>query len=103
MGDQPDFDPCECLTYHELAMRRLLHMLRNSQADCTDTECSEPVLMGLSTGGPPLQHIYFLIFLVGMALLLHFYRPTLDMPLEPHNKPANGHGSNQPPPAPPID
>ncbi|KAJ8964567.1 hypothetical protein NQ314_004871 [Rhamnusium bicolor] len=33
------FDPCECIWGHEMAMRRLLNVLRNSQALCTDSEC----------------------------------------------------------------
>lgn len=27
MGDAPEFNPCDCLTYHDLAMRRLLSMV----------------------------------------------------------------------------
>lgn len=46
------------------------------------------VLLGLSAGAPPLQHIYFLVFLVGMALLLHVYRPTA---LGPPGKPDSRH------------
>jgi hypothetical protein len=33
------FDPCECIFSHEMAMRRLLSLLRQSQSYCTDNEC----------------------------------------------------------------
>ena len=34
------FDPCECIFNHEMAMRRLLSLLRQSQSYCTDNECT---------------------------------------------------------------
>ena len=37
--DGNNFDPCECIWSHEMAMRRLLSLLRQSQAYCTDNEC----------------------------------------------------------------
>ncbi len=39
MADGGDFDPCECIFNHEMAMRRLLSLLRGSQSYCTDNEC----------------------------------------------------------------
>ena len=33
------FDPCECIFNHEMAMRRLLSLLRQSQSYCTENEC----------------------------------------------------------------
>ena len=39
MGDN-GFDPCECIFNHEMAMRRLLSLLRQSQSYCTDNECN---------------------------------------------------------------
>ncbi|KAJ8984840.1 hypothetical protein NQ317_013041 [Molorchus minor] len=38
-GEGGGFDPCECIWSHEMAMRRLLNVLRNSQSTCTDGEC----------------------------------------------------------------
>ncbi len=35
------FDPCECIFNHEMAMRRLLSLLRQSQSYCTDNECMQ--------------------------------------------------------------
>ena len=41
MADGGDFDPCECIFSHEMAMRRLLSLLRQSQSYCTDNECAQ--------------------------------------------------------------
>ena len=38
------FDPCECIFNHEMAMRRLLSLLRQSQSYCTDNECLQVLL-----------------------------------------------------------
>jgi hypothetical protein len=46
------FDPCECIFNHEMAMRRLLSLLRQSQSYCTEEECHQ-VLNSIK---------YFLIF-----------------------------------------
>ena len=35
------FDPCECIFNHEMAMRRLLSLLRQSQSYCTEEECHQ--------------------------------------------------------------
>ena len=40
------FDPCECIFNHEMAMRRLLSLLRSSQSYCTDNECFQDGLPG---------------------------------------------------------
>merc|ERR1712080_555332 len=49
------WDPCECIFNHEMAMRRLLSLLRNSQSACTDSECFTDGLPGPAnnTGGEP--------------------------------------------------
>ena len=35
------WDPCECIFNHEMAMRRLLSLLRNSQVDCFEAKVME--------------------------------------------------------------
>ena len=35
------WDPCECIFNHEMAMRRLLSLLRNSQVDCFQAKVME--------------------------------------------------------------
>jgi len=69
-------DPCECLFSHEALMRRLLSALRDTQNDCTDTECEGPSGTGGAAGdvgfGLPM-----LLTLWGIAALLLFLtRPT---------------------------
>ncbi|CAG9767908.1 unnamed protein product [Ceutorhynchus assimilis] len=101
MGDEAPgggFNPCECIWNHEMAMRRLLNALRNSQALCTDTECFEPGAS--SPGSAPTENFYFLIFVIGIAMMLFVLRPR-PQAIEPMNKPNNN--SNDPPPAPPIN
>ena len=44
------FDPCECIFNHEMAMRRLLSLLRGSQSYCTDNECLQDGLPGPGEG-----------------------------------------------------
>ena len=51
MGDQGGFDPCECIFNHEMAMRRLLSLLRSSQTYCTDNECLQDGLPGPGEAG----------------------------------------------------
>ena len=44
MSEGDGFDPCECIFSHEMAMRRLLSLLRQSQSHCTDNECSQVII-----------------------------------------------------------
>jgi hypothetical protein len=73
MGD--NFDPCECINIlnHEGAMQRLMSMLRNSQAACTDNECLEG-----NTGGSDSQFALtaMMIGWIIMAVVLYFMRPS---------------------------
>lgn len=103
MGDQgagDGFNPCECIWNHELAMQRLLNVLRNSQALCTDTECFE-------TGSTPpprsneSENLYFVAFLIAVTMFLYFFRATRHS-TEPATKPPNRNNSNGTPPAPPT-
>ncbi|KAL1490957.1 hypothetical protein ABEB36_011626 [Hypothenemus hampei] len=102
MGDDVSgsgFDPCECIWDHEMAMRRLLNILRNSQNLCTDAECFEP-----GPGAPgsvQTENFYFFSIAIGIALLLYFFRPRLQA--NDSLKPDNGNNSNNTPPAPPIN
>jgi len=45
------FDPCECIFNHEMAMRRLLSLLRQSQSYCTDNECIQVKITVWANGG----------------------------------------------------
>ncbi|KAF1600579.1 UNVERIFIED_CONTAM: Small integral membrane protein 14, partial [Eudyptes robustus] len=93
-------DPCECIFSHEALMRRLLSALRDSQADCTDTECLESSGDGSVSGGMTLS---MLLALWGvMAVILFMSRPASlrnnsDRDL---NEKPRLNGDNNPPPPP---
>ncbi|XP_049762929.1 small integral membrane protein 14 [Schistocerca nitens] len=91
-------DLCECLCSHELAMRRLLSLLRQSQAYCTDNECFQEL-----PGGPPTNSNSFMMMLVlwiAVAVILFTLRPnSLRSQVEkPKNNDSGPTGS---PPTPP--
>ncbi|CAI2347540.1 unnamed protein product [Caenorhabditis sp. 36 PRJEB53466] len=65
-------DPCECFFDHETAMQRLLAMLRNSQADCTDTGCDTD---NLSREGGSAMFLWSLLWTF-MAMALYVMRPN---------------------------
>ena len=87
------FDPCECIFNHEMAMRRLLSLLRSSQTYCTDNECLQD---GLPGPGQPqgetnciqngTKYLYlsassdnFMMLMMGwmlMAVVMYFLRPN---------------------------
>ncbi|XP_059613635.1 small integral membrane protein 14 [Phlebotomus argentipes] len=99
MGDE--FDGCECIWSHELAMRRLLTLLRQNQNYCTDTECvdlpaSNPD--GMGTGFTTMT--MFIVF----AVILYMMRPrslrrnahVAEKPLA--NRPGGSDDGGPPPP-----
>ena len=89
------FDPCECIFNHEMAMRRLLSLLRSSQSYCTDNECLQDGLPGPGQAQGKLclvlsGHLYYVFLLSGssdnfmmmmmgwmlMAVVMYFLRPN---------------------------
>lgn len=89
------FDPCECIFNHEMAMRRLLSLLRSSQAACTDNECFQDGLPGPGQGDAGQSHAEtnavtykwsfsagsdnFMMMMIGwmlMAAMMYFLRPN---------------------------
>ncbi|KAI1721675.1 small integral membrane protein 14 [Ditylenchus destructor] len=66
-------DPCECVFNHEAMMRRLLSLLRDSQADCTDTDCTTSTVTGES-GSSNLMLIAMAWGL--LAMFMFFLRPS---------------------------
>ncbi|KAG8222270.1 hypothetical protein J437_LFUL001468 [Ladona fulva] len=104
MGDD-GFDPCECTWSHEMAMRRLLSILRQTQTYCTDTECFEglpsvPRGDTLVDGGGSNFILVAVCWLI-LAFALIFMRPrSLSGQLE---KPQDGgQEPRREPPAPPA-
>jgi len=80
MGDQGGFDPCECIFNHEMAMRRLLSLLRSSQAYCTDNECLQDGLPGPgdagAVGGGSDSFMMMMVGWMLMAVMMYFLRPS---------------------------
>lgn len=98
------FDPCECVWNHEGAMQRLLNMLRNSQNQCSDTECFQnppgPTGIPGDGGGYNMMMVMFGWLVVATALFL--LRPQSLRRVTGDQKPSrNGHDqddNNSPPP-----
>lgn len=104
-------DPCECLFNHEALMRRILSILRDSQTDCTDTECNT------GTGGDPASassNMLLLAMAWGLfAMMMFFMRPASmrsggrDNDNQLEGKPSiseagNNNDNNDPPPPPGV-
>ena len=71
------FDPCECIFNHEMAMRRLLSLLRSSQTYCTDNECLQDGMPGPSqTEGTSDNFMMMMIGWMLMAAVMFFLRPN---------------------------
>lgn len=70
------FDPCECIFSHEMAMRRLLSLLRQSQSYCTDNECVQDGLPGPGQGnGGDNSFMLMAVAWVVLAMVLYLLRP----------------------------
>ncbi|KAA0189074.1 Small integral membrane protein 14 [Fasciolopsis buskii] len=65
MTDGGDFDLCECINGHEAAMRRLLGILRQSQAFCSDSSCVD----NLSPAPPADTNPMTLTYMIFAALM----------------------------------
>uniref|UniRef100_A0A2M4C4D3 Small integral membrane protein 14 n=1 Tax=Anopheles marajoara TaxID=58244 RepID=A0A2M4C4D3_9DIPT len=65
-----EFDACECFWNHEIAMRRLLSLLRQGQSYCNDNECTDlPTLPNANTGMNFFLIIMALIFVAVMYVM----------------------------------
>lgn len=103
MGDE-NFDPCECVWGHELAMRRLLSLLRQSQSYCTDSECFQDGASVVPTAQTPDQNFFLVTMFFLFALLMFFIRPRPqeNSSFEPNKSHVReNNGSDGSPPNPP--
>lgn len=101
MADE-GMDPCECIWNHELAMRRLLSLLRQGQSYCTEAECLDE-LSPLATPGTTSGNGFLMIFLIiAFAVLMYVMRPSALRQREGKN-PTGGQGPSGEPPAPPAE
>jgi hypothetical protein len=97
-------DPCECLFSHEALMRRLLSALRDTQVECTDTECED---QGTNGNGDTGFGLPMLLTLWGIAALVLFLARPASMrntngDRQADEKPRIHQNDNQPPPGPDI-
>lgn len=97
-----EMDPCECLWNHELAMRRLISLLRQGQSYCTDSECLDE-LPGLPRAGTESAGGDFLMMFLMMALAVAMYvmrprRNQIQDAAKPAHSPQDRDGA---PPTPP--
>ncbi|XP_069695065.1 small integral membrane protein 14 [Periplaneta americana] len=101
MSDE-GFDPCECIWSHEMAMRRLLSLLRQSQAYCTETECLEELPGGLPSAQGASNNIFLMaVCWIAVALVLFMLRPNNLRGRDDSKPHDNGFGPRGTPPAPP--
>lgn len=96
-----DYDACECVWSHEMATRRIINMIRQTQDYCTENECitdgNGAPGAGGNGGGSDNMAMFFIGFWFLMAIVLYFLRPKRAVP------PGKGHdqsGPNFDPPAP---
>ncbi|CAG5089319.1 Similar to Smim14: Small integral membrane protein 14 (Rattus norvegicus) [Cotesia congregata] len=100
MADE-SFDVCECIWNHN-AMQRLLSLLRQSQAACTDNECFNLTNLPGPEGGQQNSDFLFIgIAFVAMTLMYLFRPNSLRQSYADNVKPRNSTGPNDDPPAPP--
>nr|ABR27901.1 hypothetical protein [Triatoma infestans] len=91
-------DLCGAIWNHEMAMRRLLSLLRQSQHTCTDTQCFQPSNPTQGDSGLMLMMCW-----MALALVLYLLRPATIRNKENNLKPrdnGSGDGGNPPPTTP---
>nr|XP_032289795.1 LOW QUALITY PROTEIN: small integral membrane protein 14-like [Drosophila virilis] len=100
-----EFDGCECIWSHELAMQRLLNFIRQNQNACTDTECidvsgrvAQPAIGGGDTGGSFTIAMVFML----LAMFMYVVNPSVWASFS-NNKPSrrDNNPDGAPPPQPP--
>lgn len=68
-------NPCECVFSHELAMRRLLSFLRQSQSECNDSECFDLTNLNMGDGAADNSFMMYSMLWIAIGFLLYFFRP----------------------------
>merc|ERR1712029_1264461 len=95
------FDPCECIFNHEMAMRRLLSLLRSSQSYCTDNECLQDGLPGPGEGqaSDPSSFMMMTVAWMVMAVIKYLMRPQSmrNNAEKPQGPPGGGRQDPDPP------
>lgn len=96
------FDPCECICSPEYAMRRLINLLRHSQAYCTDTECLQELPGPNPSADSGVSATMIMVGWFVLVLILFLVRPANFRRSDTAEKPFRRQ-NGQEPPAPPID
>jgi len=102
-SDPSGFDPCECIWNQELAMRRLINLLRSSQSYCNDNECLDlPGFQGQSQNESNM--LFLIVCWAVLAMGLFLMRPR-SLRTQNDSKPSDrqGPGSNPPNPPPAVN
>ncbi|XP_035905166.1 small integral membrane protein 14 [Anopheles stephensi] len=68
-----EFDACECFWSHEIAMRRLLSLLRQGQSYCNDNECTDLPSLPSATGG---TNFFLIIMALIFVAVMYVMRPA---------------------------
>uniref|UniRef100_A0A0A9X760 Small integral membrane protein 14 n=1 Tax=Lygus hesperus TaxID=30085 RepID=A0A0A9X760_LYGHE len=89
MSDE-GMDLCGVIWNHEMTMRRLLSLLRQSQTTCSDTECYGPIQTNSGNDGFMMMTLCWM----AVAFLLYIMRPASIRNRENDMKPARGNGDN---------
>ncbi|XP_031836826.1 small integral membrane protein 14 [Nomia melanderi] len=102
MGDK-EFDVCEYLWNHELAMQELFSILRQNQYYCSDTECLNLSQFPESRNVSSSTNFLTTCLIIAFVLVMYALRPRSLRPLRNDNAKDrhNGRDSNEEPPAPP--
>jgi len=82
-GGDGGFDGCECIWSHELATRRIINMIRQTQDYCTENECitdGQGGNVGATGGGGTDMGMLFIGFWFLLAVVLFFMRPRRTVP-----------------------
>jgi hypothetical protein len=91
-----DYDPCECIFNHEMAMRRLLSLLRSNQGNCVDNECFQDGLPGtVSSSDNGGSMMMMMMAWMVMAFVMYLLRPQSMRPRAADRKDGagpSGHG-----------
>ncbi|XP_044733796.1 small integral membrane protein 14 [Chrysoperla carnea] len=110
--DGSAMDLCECVWGHEMAMRRLLSLLRQSQSLCTDTECFNPTSQQQQLNNNNADaNLLMISLMIVFALALYLLRPRsitnsntdhIKKPSNPNSEfGPDPNGPSSPPPPPP--
>ncbi|KAL0894161.1 hypothetical protein ABMA27_014193 [Loxostege sticticalis] len=95
-----EMDPCECLWNHELAMRRLISLLRQGQSYCTDSECLDE-LPGMPAAAGAGNSFLVMFLMMALAMLMYAMRPRRNQIQDAAKPGPNFHDRDGAPPTPP--